>query len=292
MKFRSLWKAAAAGLLFAFSTFAQAQLYGGNSQSNNATALPASAGLFQLDPRTGAIQIGTVVTVPARTITGITALTRDPTTGTIYAVAKAAAVANRLLITLNLATGAGAEIGNLGDDFSSLAFRPDGQLFGMTGQGAGVPKRLWTINKATAATVQVQDLSALGADGSIIAYNPNGRFYFWSGNGAEIFASVQASAPFTITPIPITGPSNNEVFGAVWDPTQSVFLVHSINAQMDSWTTGGVRSNLQPATLTSVRGMVLFPPGSIPTLSQWALVLLILLVFGAAFTNRRAFAPY
>ncbi len=290
MAHRSLWKAAAAAFVLAFSGIAQAQLYGGNSQSNDATALPSSAGLFKLDPTTGAIQTGTVVTVPARTITGITALTRDPTTGTIYAVAKAAAVANRLLITVNLTTGAGVEIGNLGDQFSSLAFRPDGQLFGMTGQGAATNKRLWTINKATAATVQVQDLSALGADGAIIAYNPNGLFYFWSGNGAEIFASVQSSAPFTITPIPITGSTSGEIFGAVWDPTRNVFLVHNINESMDSWTTGGVRSNAQPATLTQVRGMVLFPPGSIPTLSQWALVLLILLVFGAAFTNRRALA--
>lgn len=274
----------AAGMLFlAFNASAQQLLYGVNPFQNDATSLPASAGLFRLNSSTGAILSGTVITMPPRTINGAQGLARDPTTGTVYAIVRAVAVAGRLLATINVNTGVATEIGNLGDNFSSIAFRADGQLFGVTGDGAAVPETLYLINKATAATVVATALGN-GADGEVIAYNPDDNsFYHWSGNGLIVFERISAVAPYTVTNIPITGSTSGEVFGAVWDPDRSRFLVHNISSSMDFWTTTGVRSNAQPATLTDVRGMVLFPAAGIPTLSQWALIALSLLLVAVAF---------
>lgn len=284
----------AAGLLLALfalsiAGMASAQsLYGVNPFNNDNTSPPQTFGLFYLDYTTGAITGGQVVTVPARTITGVQGLTRDPTSGTIYAVARAAAVSGRLLITLDLTTGVGVEIGNLGDNFSSITFRSDGQMFGVTGDGATVPRTLYLINKADATKAAVQTFGA-GADGEVIAYNStDGLLYHWS---RGVFESVLATAPYTITNIPITGPGTTEVFGAVWDPVQNVFLVHDIASVMQSWSTGGNVTNTQAATLTDVRGMVLTTTATVPTLSEWGMIIAALMLAGVGVVLvRRRFA--
>ena len=247
-----------AAVLVAFGGPARGALYGVNPFTNDATTPLSSEGLFTLDYNTGAIVAGTIVTVPARTITGLNSVTLDPTTGTAYAIVKAAAVASRILITLDLTTGVGVEIGLLGDNFSSLAFRSDGQLFGMTGDGAAVPETLFQIDKTTAVPVLATTLGN-GADGEVIAYHPgDNAFYHWSGNGTEIFERVAATTPFAVTNIPISGPSvTAEIMGAVWDPARSQFLAHNIGSQMDFWTTAGVRSGQQAATTQDVRGLAL-----------------------------------
>lgn len=272
-----------AAAAMASSQSADAQSLYGVNPFNNAAPLSEN-GLVQLDYNTGAVVDGRVVTVSARTITGLNALTRDPTTGTIYAVAKANAVAGRLLITVNVATGAAVEIGNLGDNFSSLAFRSDGQLFGVTGDGATVPETLYLINKAD-ATKAIATALGNGADGEVIAYNPDDNsFYHWSGNGTIVFERVLAVAPYTVTNIPITGSSSGEVYGAVWDPTRGQFLVHNINSSMDFWTVSGVRSIAQPPTIQDVRGLALVPSAAaaVPTLSEWAMIVFVVLLAGGA----------
>lgn len=290
-RFRHL-KAVIVAVSMAFATMssqaAVAQsLYGVNPFTNDSSALSAN-GLFHLDYNTGAVTDGRVVTVPGRTVTGLNALTRDPTTGTIYAVAKANAVAGRLLITVNVATGVAAEIGNLGDNFSSLAFRGDGQLFGVTGDGATVPETLYLINKAD-ATKAVATALGNGADGEVIAYNPDDNsFYHWSG-GTIVFERVLAVAPYTVTNIGITGSPNGEVFGAVWDPARGQFLVHNISSSMDFWTASGLRSSAQLATIQDVRGLALVPAAAaVPTLSEWAMIAFaVLLAAGAAMAAHR-----
>jgi len=56
---------------------------------------------------------------------------------------------------------------------------------------------------------------------------------------------------------------------------------------MDFWTTSGVRSNARPPTVADVRGMVLAGSDAIPTLSEWALVLLVMLTGGTAYVTMR-----
>jgi hypothetical protein len=286
------WAALVSILAFVGSASAQTRLFGVNRSANDSSSVPASFGLFYLDPNTGAIVDGRVITVPGRTIISALGLARDPTTGETYAVAQAAGVAGRLLIRINLTTGAGTEIGNLGDSFSSIAFRGDGQLFGVTGDGATVPETLYLIAKTNASKVVAAALGH-GADGEVIAYHPpSNSFFHWSGNTTIVFERVQATPPFGVTNVPITGSTSGEVFGAVWDPARNQFLVHNIASSMDFWTTTGVRSNAQPPTLRPVRGMVLLPleASSIPTLSEWGMILLALLLASTAWIamGRRA----
>ncbi len=241
--------------LVAFCGAAHAQLYGVNPFENN-PGLPEQAALFHLDVDTGAIVDSRLITVPSRTITGANSITVDPTTGVFYAITKASGVSGRLLITLDVATGEGVEIGNLGDNFSSLTFDAAGQLYGVTGDGATVPESLYAIDKATAATTLLTALGN-GADGEVIAFNPeDGLLYHWSGNATLVFESVDPNPPHTVTGI-FSGAAGGEVFGATWDGCRQVFLAHDINSQMASWSSTGVRSDVQPTTLTDVRGLAL-----------------------------------
>ena len=227
----------------------QAQLYGGSPFQNE---------FYQLDIDSGAAITTTPVTVPTRTITGINGVTIDPTTGIAYAIVKATAVTGRLLIRIDLATAVGVEIGNLGDNFSSLTFRGDGQLFGTTGNGATVPETLYLIDKTNATKVLAASLGN-GADGEIIAFNPDdGLLYHWSGNGTVFFESILATAPYTVTNIPITGgPTAGETFGAVWDECRNVFITSNISSSYATVTPAGVYSPAFGTAPDDIRGMAL-----------------------------------
>jgi hypothetical protein len=269
MNVSKLWARGLAAAFLFLAGAASAQLYAVD---------PFANGLYVLDRETGAIIRTRTISVPTRTITGANAITRDPTSGVVYAVVKANAVAGRLLITINVNSGAGVEIGNLGDNFSSLAFRSDGQLFGTTGDGATVPSTLFLIDKTDATSVVAQTLGN-GDDGEVIAYHPpTNTFFHWSGNGTGVFERIGANPPFNVTNV--TSGSWSEVFGAVWDPARNTFLVTDIDSTMAFWSTGGVISNVQPATTADVRGLALLPAGHVPTLSEWALILLALAMAG------------
>jgi hypothetical protein len=249
---------AAAILAFASSAYAQ-QLVGVNQGSNDNGSPPRNFGLFYLDGNTGAITDGRVITIPSGIADRAFSIATDPTTGKVYAVVRAPAFAWRRLVTLNIATGAGTEIGNLGDNVSSIAFRSDGQLFGVTGDGASVPSTLYLIDKGNATKVFAASLRRTRSNGEVIAYHPgDDAFYHWSGNGSIVFERISAQAPYAVTGI--TSGAGGEVFGAVWDPARSLFLVHNNNSQMAFWTTAGVRSSLQAMTLGNVRGMAFLPP--------------------------------
>lgn len=280
--------AAGVAMLVFASTVSAQNLYGVNPFANDNAAIQ-NQGLLYLNDTTGAITGGQVVVVSGLTITGLNSLTRDPTTGAIYAIAKAGS--GRRLITLNLATGAGVEVGNLGDNFSSLTFRADGQLFGVTGDGATVPETLYLIDKATAAKTIAVALGN-GSDGEVIAYNPDGFIYHWSGGGAGVvFERVQSVSPYAVTNIPTTG--SGEIFGAVWNPATSQFLVHDISSRMSSWSTTGVQSGIQAATLADVRGLALVPAAvTVPTMTEWMMILFGLALAGGAvvFIQRRRMA--
>jgi hypothetical protein len=216
---------------------------------------------YNIDIDTAVTNSTLAMSVPGRTITGLNSVTVDPTTGTLYGVIKAASVSGRLLITLDPTTGIGVEVGNLGDNFSSLAFRADGQLFGLTGDGAAVPETLYLIDKANATKVVARTLGN-GADGEVFAYNPYDKhFYHWSGNIAQVYERVQSVAPYAVTNIPITGATNGEVFGAVWDCRNNEFVVSNIISRLQTFSPDGTAGAPYGATLSDeVRGLALVMP--------------------------------
>lgn len=226
-----------------------AQLYGASPFQNQ---------FYKFDMVTGMALTTTPVTVAGFTVTGINSVTIDPTTNIAYAVVKLSGVAGRVLITIDLPTAAGVQVGNLGDNFSSITFRPDGQLFGVTGDGASTPETLYTIDKATGTTTVARALGN-GADGEVIAFNPNdGMIYHWSGNGTVVFEKVDGTAPFTnVTNIPIVGATNGETFGAVWDGCQNLFITSNISSSFNTFDVNGTVTPPFGAAPDDIRGLAL-----------------------------------
>lgn len=293
-------------LLIAVGASAAPRLFAVNPFNNGTETIPEGEkalgpgdyGFYEINPTTGAIVASRIITVPGRTITGAVALTRDPTTGTAYAVVKATGVSGggRLLISINLDTAVGVEIGNLGDNFSSLAFRSDGQMMGVTGDGATVPETLYLINKSNASKTLAATLGN-GADGEVIAYNPNDNsLYHFSGNGTTVFERVLAVSPYTVTSISPSLNAGGEIFGAVWDSTRNAFLISNISSELRTVTTAGVASAAITTFPTDLRGLVLqadavalAEPIPTPTLNVTLLIaLLISTALAGGFVLRRS----
>ncbi|OJY26315.1 MAG: hypothetical protein BGO98_38795 [Myxococcales bacterium 68-20] len=198
------------------------------------------------------------ITLPGSTVSGTNAMTRHPVTGTVYAVLKVQP--DRILATLDLATGVATSIGTLGERFSALAFTPDGAtLYGVTGDGSPTPETLFTIDPQTAARTQIQTLGN-GADGEVIAFDGAGTLYHWSGNGTVVTETIQIGAGTTAVDFPVIG----ETFGAVWwswhkdtegnpDP---VFLLSTISSNFRTLSPAKGYSAAFGSTPDDVRGLV------------------------------------
>jgi glutamine cyclotransferase len=198
-------------------------------------------------------------TLPGFTITGMNGLAMDPCTYETYIIMKVSGVTGRVLGKIDLSTGVCTQVGNLGDNFSSITFREDGQLFGVTGNGATVPETMYLIDKATGTKTLAATLGN-GADGEIISYNPNdNQMYHWSGNGTIVFEKFPATAPYTpVTNIPIIGTTNGETFGAFYAGTDR-FVISNIGSTFNNITTSGSWINQFGSNPDDVRGLVMPP---------------------------------
>ncbi len=259
--------------LLAMSAPVKAQIYATSPFQNG----PAqeNGGLFVFDPETLTWIDGKSVFLAGFTITGITSITvhpnlappNDANNGKLYAVLKVSAVTGRVLATIDPATGVAIQIGNLGDNFASIAFREDGQLFGATGNGATVPESFFSIDKTSGATTLIFAMGN-GADGEIIAYNPEDDFFYhWSGSSTLVFEKFPGNAvAYTPTNIPTIGTTNGETFGAVFDPCKQYdfggimqfgFTTSNISSSFNAFSAGG---NVLPAFGTApddMRGFAL-----------------------------------
>ncbi len=219
-------------------------------------------GLQRFDMTTGASYGGTQILIVAGPISGavsgVTAMSKDPTTGLVYVVMKVSAIAGRVLGTIDLDTGEATSIANLGDNFSSITFHTNGQMFGMTGNGATTPETLWSIDKSDGTKTNLATLSN-GADGDVICYNPDDdNIYHWSGNGTVVFEKVPSAGPYVPTNIPITGASTTgETFGCVFDPDAGHFLISTISSTLHTLTPAGVLSPSFGSLVDDLRGLVL-----------------------------------
>ncbi len=235
---------------------------GGNGTACEPLALysasPFQGFLFQ-NETAGFSNVGCLpITLPGATVRGATAMAKHPTTGTVYAVLKVES--DRVLATLDLATGNATSVGPLGDKFSALAFTPDGAtLYGVTGDGAATPATLFTIDPQTAARTQIQSLGN-GGDGEAIAFDGAGTLHHWSGNGTVVTETIQIGAGTTEVAFPATG----ETFGAVWwswhqdaqgnpDP---VFLISTIESNFRTLSPTTGYSTEFGSTPDDVRGLV------------------------------------
>lgn len=197
-------------------------------------------------------------TLAGFTITGMNGLAMDPCTYETYIIMKVSGVTGRVLGKIDLATGVCTQVGNLGDNFSSITFREDGQLFGVTGNGATVPETMYLIDKTNGTKTLATALGA-GADGEVICYNPDDDFiYHWSGNSTVVFEKILSVAPYTVTNIPIIGTTTGETFGAFYAGSNQ-FIISNISSSFNRVTTAGNWSAPFGANPDDIRGTVMPP---------------------------------
>lgn len=242
--------------LMSFKAFAQAPvppawIYG---------ASPFQDSLWAIDTTTWQVVQRFGPTLPGFTITGITGMAYDPTTFQTYVIMKVTGVSGRVLGTIDLSTGVCTEVGNLGDNFSSITFHSNGQLYGATGNGANISKTLFLIDKSNADTT-VNFAMGSGADGEIICFNrADTMIYHWSGNGTVVFEKFPASdTTYNPTNIVISGTTGNETFGAMYNsPTE--FIISNISSNLRRcYTTGEYSDSILSNNPDDLRGLVMVP---------------------------------
>lgn len=199
------------------------------------------------------------------TITGITGMAYDPTTYQTFVIMKVSGVSGRVLGTINLNTGVCTQVGNLGDNFASITFHENGQLYGATGDGASVPESLYLIDKTNASKTLLYAMGN-GVDGEIINFNrADDMIYHWSGNGTVVFEKFAASdVAYTPVNIPVIGATGGETFGSLYlNPT--TFLNSTISSNFRRVSTDGTYSNSIGSNPDDLRGLVMPPQFAIST---------------------------
>ncbi len=199
---------------------------------------PFQDSMWHIDLSTGSVISRIGPTLAGFTITGMNGLATHPLTGEHYILMKVSGITGRLLGKVDIKTGVCTQVGNTGDNFSSITFHSDGTLYGATGNGAIVPEALYELNPMNGAKTLLFAMGN-GADGEVICYNPDDdHIYHWSGNSTVIFEKFPSTAvAYTPVNIPISGTPGGEVFGAIYRGGNS-FIISNIS------------SNLREVTLT------------------------------------------
>jgi Ig-like domain CHU_C associated/PKD-like domain/Secretion system C-terminal sorting domain len=169
-------------------------------------------------------------TLAGFTITGMNGIATNPLTGEHFMIAKVSA-GGRRLVKVNVQTGVCTLIGSLSGNFSTLAFKPNGELYGVTGDGASPAETMFKIDTLNATSTFYRTLGN-GADGEVIAFNPDDNFFYhWSGNGTVVWEKFATD----VDPIvPLTTPVNGEVFGALYAGAGKMW-VSNINSTIRLW---------------------------------------------------------
>ena len=206
-------------------------------------------------------------TLAGFTITGMNGLAFDPTTYETYIIMKVSGVTGRVLGKIDLTTGVCTQVGNLGDNFSSLTFDETGQLWGATGNGATASETLYKIDKTTGVKTLVFAMGN-GADGEIILYNrADDNMYHWSGNSTMVFEKWPLSnLTYTPTNIPIIGTTNGETFGSLY-VKPDYFIGSNISSSFNRISPAGNYTGAFGSNPDDLRGLVMPPQFAISDVS-------------------------
>jgi hypothetical protein len=222
-------------------------------------ASPFQDSLWAIDSTNYQVVVRNAPSLAGFTITGITGMAMDPTSAETYVILKVSGVSGRVLAKINLKTAVCSQVGNLGDNFSSITFDHTGQMYGATGNGATVPETLYLIDKLT-GTKTLKYAMGNGADGEVICYNRyDGHLYHWSGGSTIVFEKFPVTnVSYTPTNIPTSGSNTGETFGAMCLDTGK-FMISNINSTFRRLSTSGFYSNNIASLPDDLRGIVLEP---------------------------------
>lgn len=283
-------------LSFTLSANAQPTLYSCERSGDDAPFL------HTIDPNTGATLTSTEIILPGEIVRGCNGMAKHPQTGACFVIlniTEPEETTPRILAKIDPGSGLATQIGGADQTFASIAFTPDGSLYGVTGDGGGTPETLFTIDTDNGSTSFVMALGN-GNDGEAIAYNfTDNLLYHTSGIGDpnvnNIFESINLGNS-TISPITISGDTSNwnEQTALVQNSPNSFLTVQRGDPALHSITTTGVVSQIGPLDHTS-KGLA-FDCGRIapqvPTLSEWGLISTVLalgLISFFALIRRSAF---
>ena len=277
MKFSTLGAVLGAALALMCAGAASAQtLYGARGGST-------AGNLYTINPATG---VATVVGPIGYAVTG---MAYNPTTSTMYgSTSSNSPVCSSCLITINLATGAGTLVGAMGLANSAADIAWSGTtLYGWSEDGDD----LVTINTTTGVATVVGE-AGLGTAGDAMDFSGGVLYAILQGNGNPLYTVN------TTTGLPTPGPVVSGITGTPNSgsnqPGTNVFFVGSNNGNLYTLDrTTGV-STLIGATGIPNFDAIAFtapPPNTVPTLSEWAMILFggLLAMAGVLWVQRRRF---
>jgi len=283
------------------------------SQGTQAQVLYAADGadgnlsnLYILNAATGAVS-STVGPIGF----GVTGLAFHPITGELYGVTtveNSPPQPQPSLIKINPATGAGTLIGPLGpvgclvppasstQPVTDITFRADGTLFGWS----RCTDDLVTINLATGLATVVADSGLTTSGGDGIAFSPTGTLYFAGSRNNGPLRTINPA-----TGLPTTGPTLNG------GPAPTNNPINALAFNNAGVLFGSLRNPAHIVTIDTTTGLITdvgstvpdidaiaFGPGTtpppppssstpVPTLSQWSIIALGLLIVGSVLLRRR-----
>jgi IPTL-CTERM motif len=246
--------------------------------------------LFIINPATAAATLVGPILVGATPVS-LTGLAVQPGTGVLYgSIANGSPNLANNLITINTATGAATVVGPFGiaQGTPDLAFNAAGTLFGWN----RTTNSLVTINLATGAATNVaaSGLAAFNTGGGVAVSGTTAIVAIHSSAGTldsvNTTTGVGTTGP-TLAGAPIGGSINSMSFS----PTGVLFGVNSNNSGSPT-TNFLVTINSATGAVTSIGALpgdtdaIAFSPqaapnGVVPTMSEWALITLALLLAGA-----------
>ena len=176
--------------------------------------------MYQINLPAGTVLNAAQVTLPGFTVFNSLAMAARPSDGELFAVVQTGAGSTtRRLVTVNPTTGVATDIGPLTQAISSLAFRANGTLYAVSGEGGPSPETLFTVNTSNAAfglRLCAGEWLLIGETHCFPSQRPPGTIS--SGNGAAIFESVAVD---TCVVTPIGTSARPEAFAMGYSPANA-----------------------------------------------------------------------
>ena len=191
--------------------------------------------LLTLDTATGAELTSIIMNTTLDLVLGAQGLAVDPSTNEIYVAVNLATMFGGLptLAIVDPNTGVLDIIGNLGDEFSGIAFNPLGdKLYGVTGGNAASPETLFEINKYDASVTLVCPTGTMGM-GEAIAFNTLTDDFFHVTNENDTMQILDLNTcvgtGIDLSGTPLQG-NGRRPTALVFDPTTGDFIIAESNA--------------------------------------------------------------